>query len=251
MYKNKYRSGKAARQSAAQARAAASRALMIAARRTVPMANPRSGGYLGIENKFVDYEYDAAISQAVAGGEADPAAVLSLSAMAQGDGESQRDGRKCVLTSVQLSGYCELTPIFSAVGSDVGLAATVRLVLVQDTQTNGAQLNAEDVIKAPTDTDLNPVGFRNLQFSKRFRVLADKTIHLEPQTMRTETAVIDQAGVRKGFKIYKKLQVPVDHSGTTAAVSTITDNSLHLIAFTGANDSPIRLRYQSRVRFQG
>lgn len=230
----KYRAGKPARQ---------------AARRR---ANPRSGGFLGIESKFVDYEYDAAVNKAVVGGEADPATALSLSVMAQGDGESQRDGRKCIVTSVQVTGVVELDFLNDGNSTALGKAATVRVVLVQDTQTNGAQLNAEDVIKDSSDTDLDPLGFRNLQYTKRFRVLADKLVTLERQATFLEAAgAYDSPPVRKSFKMYKKLRMPVEHTGTTAAVSTVNDNSIHVLCFSGANDADATLRYQSRVRFQG
>ncbi len=48
---------------------------------------------LGIEKKFLDMEYDAVITATLAGSEADPATLLGLTSIAQGDGESNRDGR--------------------------------------------------------------------------------------------------------------------------------------------------------------
>jgi hypothetical protein len=56
------------------------------------------------------------------------------------------------------------------------------------------------------------------------------------------------------FDVKWKEGLPVIYSNTTAGVSTITDNSLHVIAFTnlmtgGANGTTAEIRYVSRVRF--
>ena len=120
--------------------------------RALAIANARTAGFLGLEKKF----FDTAVAMVAltaptdaAGGEIDPTAlpgaVACLNAMAQGDGEQNRDGKKVVLKSVQVKGFVQKLGGELAAGPDSGTKVFVALVL--DTQTNGAQLNSEDVFK--------------------------------------------------------------------------------------------------------
>ncbi len=203
----------------------------------------RTGGFLGIETKFIDYTYASAFVATMTGAEADPTTADSLSAIAQGDGESNRDGRKCTLISLHMRGHVQLDPV---TGSSASSPKIMRVIVVWDTQTNGTQLNSEDVILAATHVEH---GFRNLQFSKRFRILKDATFTLNPLAGAGDGTADDFAAVNRSFKWNFKLGIPVIHKGTTAVVANITDNSLHVIAF--ASDINCALRYESRIRFVG
>ncbi len=215
------------------------------------LANVRTGGFMALERKFKDYNDAAdAFSTVWAAGEMEDATALSLSAVAQGDGESERDGRVYHIHSVHLKGFVkynvqesQTAPIEDHI---------VRLALVWDTQTNGAQLNAEDVfVTIGAGEDIN--SFRNLQFSKRFVVLKDKTIKINLNNQTNEGAInlFANGEVRIPFKINKSFKTPIKVrcSGTTATVSVITDNSLHLIG-TGTSTNA-KVTYQSRIRFTG
>lgn len=215
-------------------------------RRSAPVtSNYRTGGFDDIEVKFVDYTYDEAIVSTVAGAEADPATPGCISAIQQGDGESQRDGRKATLTSVYINGTVQLDQISDA--TSITNARTVRLALVLDTQTNSQQENSEDVFTDPGEL---PFGFRNLAFTRRFKVLWDKTFNLQASAAGGNGTQIDIGGTRRNFSIYKKLRLPVIHTGTTAAVASISDNSLHLVCWSDAAGA-CTLKYNSRVRFTG
>lgn len=216
-------------------------------------ANYRTGGFDDIEVKFVDFTYDAAIVGALAGSETDPGGAGAqtapgcLNGITQGDGESNRDGRKCTLTSVYVQGTIQMDAIEDANG--LTNARTVRLALVLDKQTNKQQLSAEDVFTDPGEL---PFGFRNLAFTQRFQVLWDKTYNMQA-TAASGTAASganDTAGMRRNFKIYKKLRIPVIHTGTTNSVTSISDNSLHLVSWCDAGGA-CTLKYNSRVRFTG
>ncbi len=211
---------------------------------TKRVRNGRTGGFLGIETKFKDSTYPpTAIAVTITGAEADPATLDSLSAIAQGDGETQRDGRKCTLTSLHMRGQVTLS---LTAGSALTASREARVVVVWDTQTNGAQLNAEDVILAATNVEH---GFRNLQFTKRFKILKDQNWTLNPLAAAGDGAANDTAAVSRDFKWNFPLKIPVIHNGTTAVVANITDNSLHVIAF--ASGTGVTLQYESRVRFVG
>ncbi len=213
----------------------------------VPIMNARTAGFLGIETKFIDYTYSDNIPAAIAGAEADTPGVGaqtapgSISAIAQGDSESNRDGRKCTLVGLNLKGQ-----IVRSAQATVGTGISVRVCVVWDTQTNGVQLNSEDVFKNPTEKVL---AFRNLQFSKRFRVLKDQTFDMNvPASAGNGTAQEAAASVRT-FKWNFPLAIDVIHKGTTAVVANITDNSLHILAWASATGCI--LKYESRIRFRG
>lgn len=250
MPKRKYgaSAGAAAAKKAKMAKAAATKQRSLAA-----IANARIGGLLGMEKKYIDYEYDGAVVATVASSESDPATALALNAIAQGDGASNRDGRQAVMKSVQVTGML----IREAVATgDVEAQGDqyVRLVLLEDTQTNGAQFNAEDVFVDPTDTDLDPFTFRNLEYAKRFRILKDESFIIPASGSAGDPTAAGTGAAIKKFKWSVPLNRPVNYSGTTAAVASITDYSYHVMAVKAAitgGASDVSLKYVSRVRFVG
>lgn len=216
------------------------------ARSTVSM-NGRTGGFLGIETKFIDNTYSAAIVGTVAGSETDPNAAGAqttpgtISGITVGTGESNRDGRKYNITSIHVKGDVALGADASVVNGE-----TVRVALVLDTQTNGTQLNAEDVFLAASNVEHS---FRNLQFTKRFRVLKSQTFACNPQAAAGNGTANDTARITYPFDWNVKTDIPVICSGTTNSITSISDNSLHMVAFSSGTNS--ELKYESRVRFQG
>jgi len=237
--------------------------------------NARIGGYLGIEKKYIDNEFALQLGETLAGSEKDPASG-ALNAIAQGDGPSDRDGRQVTLKSVHIRGQIKVPSLAfdpSAPGAQ-GTGFSVKFVLLLDTQTNGAQFNAEDVFVDPTDVDLDAFTFRNLQYQKRFRVLKDLMIPVPPATMSpaaytsenntptTEnngdiTAIV-AAGrsvpfeVNHEFKGTGRNELQTIYTGNAANVSTISDNSLHVMALVSETLGVTAvLQYVSRVRFVG
>lgn len=221
--------------------------------------NRRTGGFIGTEKKFIDYEYiEQAVPATLAGSEADPTTVGAqtsvgcLNAVAQGDGESNRDGRKMLMKAIQINGVLQLGQT-----ETTGLNSPhfVHIALVLDTQTNGAQLSAEQVFNDPTSALIDAYTFRNLQYASRFRVLASKKITLQSQIAASDVGDAFRSGaVLKPFSINKKLNMAVLHNGTTASVTNITDNSLHLICVRSTTQSgtgSVLLSYTSRLRFEG
>lgn len=218
-------------------------------------ANVRTGGFLGMTTKF----YDTAVAGAIiasptdcSGGEVDPATVLCISAPAQGDGEQNRDGNRALIKSAFITGILEAAPQANQTAGDAASAWMVALVL--DTQTNGAQLNSEDVYVNPSAaTLLAGQPLRNLQYSSRFRVLKTVKGHFSQPNMAYDGTNIEQGGARTPFTMSWSGSLPVQFKGgaTAAGVAGVADNSLHVIAFTTGTDLAPVIRYNARVRFQG
>lgn len=210
--------------------------------------NARVAGYLGIETKFIDYTFSGTVPTTNTGAEADPPGIGaqttpgSISAIAQGESESNRDGRKATLIHLDLGGDIT-TPASAALSG----STKVRVAVVWDTQTNGAQLNSEDVFLPATNVEHAK---RNLQFAKRFKILKDVLITMNPTNSAGNGTANDTGPFTKSFHWKIKLpNIQVIHNGNTAVVASITDNSIHVISFA-SNGSPV-LNYESRIMFRG
>lgn len=184
------------------------------------------------------------------GGEADPTTIDCLNAIAQGDGESNRDGRNCHMKSINIRGTVIVS---NQINQTVGQVPTqVMLALVHDKQTNGVQLNSEDVFtNVSASAVLASCPFRNLQYTKRFTILASQLIVFEPQALSYDGTNMEASGMAKHFQMNAKLGFVTNFKGTTSVVGSIVDNSVHMIAYcTGSGTAPA-LSYNSRVRFSG
>ncbi len=218
--------------------------------------NRRVGGFLGIETKFYDTKLISSVINApsdASAGEQNPSATICLNSVTQGDGESQRDGRKITMKSIFIEGHVAVSAQASQSTADA--ASTIFIALVMDTQTNGALFNSEDVFTNPSASATCAGGpFRNLQFSKRFRVLATRKFVMYPMTMTNDTGAtggVIQGGLIKKFRFYKNLATQVIYNGTTETIANITDNSLSLIAYTNSTGLAPQLFYNARLRFVG
>lgn len=218
--------------------------------------NLRTGGYLGIERKFLDtYASNLTVNAPTdcSSGEMQPEGGCTgcLSAPAQGDGESNRDGRKILIKSCWVEGLITSSVLHDQ--ADVAPAATIFIALVGDCQTNGATIVSEQVFTNPNDTAAtNAFPLRNLEYSSRYRVLAHKTIQMGPPFSGTDgTNTLSLGCNPRRFTLAWKGNVPVNFTNTTADVANVADNSLHIIAFaTNTNYVPL-ISYNARVRFVG
>lgn len=219
-------------------------------------ANMRTGGFATIENKYVDYALSAnAITTAWTTGEQDPATTLCLNAVSQGAGQSQRIGLHQDINAIHIKGFLQqaATESITTPPSDV----LVRMALVLDTQTNAAQLAAEQVFDPAANNDID--SFRNLEYTKRFRVLKDKLFRIPvASAAQNEGAanLFSNGAVRIPFKFnysFKRpLRVRYSDTATPPTVAEITDNSLHLVAvYSSAYSEAPTISYDSRVRFTG
>jgi len=221
--------------------------------------NPRIGGFLGIELKFYDTKLIGAVLTSPSdstGGEHNPSATLSLNTVVQGDGESQRDGRKITMKSIMIEGT--VTVDANSAESTAKSGAQIFIALVMDRQTNGALLNSEDVFTNPgASASTAAMPFRNLQFTKRFRVLATRKFSIQNPNMANATSFSADNGIisnslTKRFKIFKKLNnVQTIYKGTTETIANITDIGLNIVAYCTSTSLTPKLSYSSRLRYVG
>lgn len=207
-------------------------------RRNLSSLNARTAALLGIEKKYVDYEWPRLdMATTVIGSEYDPLTVNQLSGVAIGDGEFNRDGRKITIKSLHLRGT------ISSTGADND-GQCVRIILVQDTQTNGAQFTAQQVLAVPSTPALAVEAFRNLDYIQRFRILKDKTFVLNVENGSTSPRTIRHLSWN-----INNLNIQVNHNDSGNTVAGVTDNSFHLICI--AQRPSTVFNYVCRTRFVG
>lgn len=180
-----------------------------------------------------------------ASGEMDLATTNTLFAPVTGDDFNNRSGRKVQVLQVKLRGNIAVATQVDQTAADI--SPTVRFLLVQDKQTNTAQLNSEDVIQT-----VGIYGWQNPAFFGRFQVLKDKIMKLPSPQITWDGTNLEQAGYHVPFKIQHSFKKPVIvHFNSTngGTVADITDNSFHLLGFTSSTNLAPTLAYQSRVTF--
>lgn len=194
-------------------------------------ANARNLGNIP-ENKFFDTTLGFTVD---ATGEVPATGQLNL--IPQGDTESTRDGRQCSIDSIQIKATVYLDP---AAGAGTSQAC---LMLVQDTQCNGAAAAAGDVM---TGTNFS-VNMINLANSKRFKIIKKWDMSFNPGA-GVNGAI---APMIKYIKYYKKCNVPLEFSAATGALTEIKSNNLFLLASSVATDDVIVVNGTCRLRFRG
>ncbi len=217
--------------------------------------NTATMGFLGIEKKFYDTNLNARAILAPtdsSGGEADPSAASMISTPVRGDSEQNRDGKQINILNVSIKGTVSI--LFKELQTGPVQSNEVYVCLVQDTQTNGAQLNSEDVFKNTGATAImasNPQ--KNLLFMNRFRLLKSQKFDMTPTTLsHFADDSFSWHGKIRHFDWFLPLNMKVNfNAGTTADVANVIDNSLHIITFcTNTGAAPV-LSYNARIRFVG
>lgn len=156
----------------------------------------------------------------------------------QGDTETTRDGKRCVITSIQARWDIIYNPPASSQGNSV-----VCITLVQDTQCNGAAAAVTDVFTSNVTTQ----AMINLDNSNRFRILKKWNLVFNPQA----AAIVTQLNAdMKHIEYYHKCRIPLVFSGATGAITELKSNNLFLLASGfGVTDDLVTVTGNVRVRF--
>lgn len=148
--------------------------------------------------------------------------IQNLTVIAEGNGESQRVGRKVTIKSVHIKGVMTLIQATDAANT----TDKVFGMLVQDTQTNGAAFTALDLI----DTD-TVVSFRNLANSQRFKILAKKVWTFRAGGAAPSGAAFVFSQDQKDVNVNKKCNIVMeyDNSATTGVITSVRSNNLYWV----------------------
>lgn len=209
--------------------------------------NYRTGGYQNFELKFVD---DTAIGEITGdnwtGSSIDPLAEEQIGGVAQGDGPNERNGRKIVVKQINIRGQIALKDLEGSTGAPGG-DRTVRLILFADKQTNKALADGTDVMTNYPGFAKN--SFRNLENTKRFQILGDKTITLD-HPAGAGLATTMWAGATKAFQFNVRMNTSVNYVGAADTIANVADVSYHLIACSTLA-AAMTYTYNARTRYIG
>lgn len=217
-------------------------------------SNVRTGGYLGIENKFYDQFKVATNASATVGTpiilSPQNTAAYTLNSVAQGDGESNRDGRRINMMNLHVRVNVRLLPQNNLTASVTSVSGCIWIIL--DKQANGVVPSASEIFSITGGTTCTEVDlFNNLQYSKRFQVLKKMRYHLNYTAAGYDGTAFDLFGSEINFKKSINLRgLPVTFSGTTEDVANITDNSITAWFVSNAANIPT-VSFRSRLRFKG
>lgn len=203
----------------------------------------RTGGYYGryapIKTMSQELKYhDLTANDGVVDANGD---TVALNLIPQGVTATTRVGRVCTIKSIGYH-WCAVLPDIVSVSNVV--SDTMRIMLVLDKQANGAMPSITDVLTTATFQSFN-----NLANSKRFRVLYDKNIVLNPTGISLNVAgtgfAHGEVAIRGSF--YKKCNIPIEYSSTTGAIGEVKSNNLFLLYISAAGlvgmQGTLRLRF--------
>lgn len=206
----------------------------------------RTGGAYGRYSASGEMKYHDVLVQ-----ETDvPAAGVTMGALltiAQNTLPTGRIGRQITIKEIHIRSRASHSGVTGA-----SLASTeprtLRVILVQDKQANGASGGIASVLKTA-----DYLSYRNLDNSKRFNILMDKTVSLNPPLAWGAGPTYTTNGIKKQINFNKKCNMIIDYdqTATTGALSTIRSNNIFLLAITDTNlecdyEAQVRIRYTDK-----
>lgn len=160
----------------------------------------------------------------------------SLNLLVQGSGETQRVGRKVVLKSIHLRGFCEAND-----SATVG-AEAVRIIIYLDKQANGAAATVGDILES---ADYR--AFNDLEAFGRYIILKDWYFALNRMVNATITAdKLFSVGMVLSWN--RRVNIPLYFEGSTGALTEVKSNNIGVMAITRSN-LVVGVEYHTRIRY--
>lgn len=165
----------------------------------------------------------------------------SICLIAEGNGQSTRNGRKCTIKGIQWRYQISLPETNDA--PDPVNPDTVRVIMFLDSQCNGAAAAVTDILES---ADFQ--SFRNLANSQRFSILYDKTHTLNYPAIAAGAAGTQSTPlVNRSYSFYKKCSITLEWDNTSGVITELKSNNIGVLivgeAGIAAFDSKIRLRF--------
>jgi hypothetical protein len=237
------------------------------AKAKVAELNLRTQGVWGVELKQYDRTANRPIPVlADTDRNVNPVAEGCLNGISAGSDVNQRDGNKYTIMSIQISGrmdWCRALPVLAVDEEFAEMAVTI--ALVEDYQSNGAQMVASDCFNFSTTGALATTLTRNIAGESRFKVHKIWKYFWKPTVLEDNTAGATIQNYCEDFSCYLgNLQIPVECKDSNGTIASIGTHSLHLMAFAyagvydaGGTFNPFtitempRVDYRYAIRFVG
>lgn len=193
-----------------------------------------AGYYGGLEKKFIDVATnDTTVASAGAILNSGTQVVIS-----QGTSQSQRIGRKVCLKNINWRYNINL-PSAALMTSTSDMC---RVILYWDKQANGATAAGADIL-----TSVNVYGYNNLSNMNRFIILYDKVHSINATAAVYNGAAIETGSRDQWYSVYKKVDIPIEYSGTDGTIDEIQSNNIGVLLVSEAGlcgfESVMRIRY--------
>lgn len=145
----------------------------------------------------------------------------------QGATAVTRVGNRCTITNISVRGW---------VSSGTVEGGTYRMLLVLDTQANGAYPAWNDVIANTGATETTE--FNNLDNSRRFRILKDWYGWIGPLGITTNFDSNTRGYGNKNYiiKYNKKCSIPLEFNGATGAIAELRSNNICFMGCSNVDD---------------
>lgn len=183
----------------------------------------------------------------------------SLNLIPQNAGSSGRRGSHIRVLNLNMHGmfHCDTSAIASF---DADIARVrLRFIVYYDTSNNSDPTRVDpEVILASNGTNATVDSFRNMVQAKDFKILYDKIITLEPQSITNKdtggTSTAMYPSIRShGFRISKKLNLDVDFTEPESGdptLSNIPNGNFGILAFNdGSNTGSAKIDYCCRLKY--
>ncbi len=158
----------------------------------------------------------------------------SMCLIAQGTTALTRVGRKIVIKKIQMKWINEL----AGSGTTTSTADTIRLILYQDKQANGAIATTAAILGASPEVK----SFRNLDEVGRFRVLMDRVVELKSNY--SDSATSGLATVYSSLNM--NTNIVLEYSGVAGAITELRSNNVGLMVITDHGLAGLDLNWRLR-----
>ncbi|MEM4950525.1 MAG: hypothetical protein QXS75_04240 [Thermoplasmatales archaeon] len=184
-----------------------------------------------------------------------PAVIGTFCCPKQGTGYNERIGKEIHVHKIRIQGMIEVRH-----QKDVNLGAIlsreIRMMLVQDTQTNGTQFTGNELMSVESNAPLYT--FQNINNFGRFRVLKDKFMVIQNPNISVNadsgTPALCANEQLRQFKWSIRFRKPIRvrfNAANGGGIADIVDNSFSLVVNTvplaTAPQPEMWIAYQSRV----
>lgn len=234
------------------------------------MSFRRAGGSMGSEKKYVDgYLAKTNILNVSTtdddwtATEMNPRQVTAvygcLPIPRQGTNYADRDGRRIMMKSIRIWGQIQWTPV-AAIPALPPVLGPVRLIIVQDKNSCGGQLDGEQVIGVGLGSDgqkvvssdnalmlpTNPDGWGRYVIKKQIIIVPP----FDTSVAEGNSADFAARSMIVPFSMKVKLNTVVNFNASTGAIGSVVDNSFHLLA-ASSSPGPVTCTYYARTSFIG
>lgn len=160
----------------------------------------------------------------------------SINLVAQGATESERVGRRMIVTRVMIRFIAKIPA--ATVAGDV--SDVLRVMVYVDRQANGATATYGDILNSAS-----VLSYNNLVNSGRFHTLMDKTF---PMVCASGVSFGGFSGeYQKVWTFSKKVRIPIEFSGATGAMGEVKSNNIGVLV--ASNEGLCFVEFKSRIRF--